>query len=400
MQYDFTTNLDRRGVGSEKWELMLSENPQVPAGVVPLSVADMEIDNPPEVRRALHELIDAGPLGYTRPTDRFTSACVDWQVRHHGWRPDASWIVTTPGVVPAIFCAVRELTEPGDAVIIQTPVYYPFKMAIESAERELIENPLKVVGGRYEMDFDDLAEKASRPEAKMLILCSPHNPVGRVWDIAELRRLIDICMANDVLIVSDEIHNDLIMPGNSHTTLASIMSPSELARTVVCTAPSKTFNLAGCQASIIYVPDESLRAKFSAGFRKLCLSGLNAFAYAATTAAYEQCEGWLTQLIDLVWTNFSLLVDWVAQTHPELDVYELQGTYLAWVDFRNWGLEPSELKRFMREEALLWLDEGDMFGEQGAGFERFNLACPTNVLQDALKRIDEAAERRGLAKGL
>ena len=398
MQYDFTTHIDRRGVGSEKWELMLSENPAVPAGIVPLSVADMEVENPPEVRRALHELIDAGPLGYTIPTDRFTSACIDWQVRRHGWRPDASWMVTTPGVVPAIFCAVSELTSPGDSVIIQPPVYYPFKMAIESAGRGLVENPLKVVDGRYEMDFDDLAEKAARPDAKMLVLCSPHNPVGRVWEVSELRRLIDICMANDVLIVSDEIHNDLIMPGNSHTTLASIMSEAELSRTVVCTAPSKTFNLAGCQASVIYIPDEGLRKSFEGGFEKLCLRELNAFAYTATTAAYEQCEGWLGQLIDLVWTNFSLLVDWVANHHPELDVYELQGTYLAWVDFRGWNLRPEELKSFMRDEALLWLDEGDMFGAEGAGFERFNLACPTDVLESSLERLDATAEKRGLAK--
>ena len=396
MQYDFTARVDRRGTGSLKWEEMLSENPQVPQGIAPLSVADMELENPPEVRRALHELIDAGPLGYTGPTERFTSACVDWQVRRHGWRPDSSWIVTTPGVVPALFCAVSELTGEGDAVIIQPPVYYPFRRAVESAGRELIENPLKVVDGRYEMDFDDLAEKAARPEAKMLILCSPHNPVGRVWDVAELRRLIDICMANDVLIVSDEIHNDLVMPGNSHTTIASVMSAAELSRVVVCTAPSKTFNLAGCQSSVIYIPDQKVRSAFKAGFEKLSLHGLNVFAYTATTAAYEKCEGWLGQLIDLVWTNFSVLVDWVANHHPELDVYELQGTYLAWVDFRGWGLGDGELKRFMREEALLWLDEGDLFGEGGSGFERINLACPTEVLNESLARLDGAVKRCGI----
>ncbi len=399
MQYDFTTRIDRKGMGAEKWDEMLSENPQVPEGVVPLSVADMEFENPPEVKRALHELIDAGPLGYTGPTDRFFSACIDWQVRRHGWRPDASWIVTTPGVVPAIFCAVSELTEPGDGVIIQPPVYYPFKRAVESAGRELIENPLKVVEGRYEIDFDDLEQKVARPEAKMLILCSPHNPVGRVWEVSELRRVIDICMANDVLIVCDEIHNDLIMPGNYHTTIASIMSPEERERVIVCTAPSKTFNLAGCQASVIYIPNEGLRRAFRGGFDKLALEWLNAFAYAATTAAYEKCEGWLNQLIDLVWTNFSTLVDWVANHHPELDVYELQGTYLAWVDFRGWGLNDEELKSFMRKEALLWLDEGELFGQGGSGFERFNLACPADVFAEALARLDEAAERCGVVAG-
>lgn len=396
MQYDFTSHVNRRGVGAFKWDEMVTDNPAVPTDVVPLSVADMEFHNPPEVKRALHELIDNGPLGYTGPTDRFYSSCIDWQVRMHGWRPERDWIVTTPGVVPAIYNAVRELTAEGDGVIIQPPVYHPFRMAVESAGRKLIENPLRVVEGRYEIDFDDLEAKASLPEAKMIVLCSPHNPVGRVWDVSELRRLIDICVAHDVLIVSDEIHNDLIMPGNSHTTIMSVMSPAEARRAVVCTAPSKTFNLAGCQCSVIYIPSEDLRDRFRAGFERLHLESLNAFAYTATEAAYDRCEKWLGQLIDVVWTNFSTLVNWVAQEHPELDVYELQGTYLAWVDFRAWGLEPDELKSFMRDEALLWLDEGEIFGAQGAGFERINLACPADVLARSLERLDLAASARGL----
>ncbi len=396
MQYDFTSHVNRRGTGAFKWDEMLNESPAVPADIVPLSVADMEFPNPPEVKRALHDLIDAGPLGYTGPTDRFYSSCIDWQVRIHGWRPEREWIVTTPGVVPALYNAVRELTDEGDGVIIQPPVYYPFRGAIESAGRAVIENPLKVVDGRYEFNFEDLEAKAALPEAKMIILCSPHNPVGRVWSVAELRRIIDICMANDVLIVSDEIHNDLIMPGNAHTTILSVMSREEAQRVVVCTAPSKTFNLAGCQCSVIYIPSEGLRERFRAGFESLRLGSLNAFAYTATEAAYDRCEKWLSRLIDVVWTNFSTLVNWVAQEHPELDIYEMQGTYLAWIDFRAWGLEPAELKGFMREEALLWLDEGDLFGEQGAGFERFNLACPADVLERSLERLDAAAAARGL----
>lgn len=304
-------------------------------------------------------------------------------------------ICTTPGVVPAIFNAVRQLTCAGDGVIIQPPVYYPFRRAVERAGRTLIENPLILEDGAYRIDFDGLEELASRDDAKTIILCSPHNPVGRVWSVAELRRLVDICAANDVLIISDEIHNDLIMPGCAHTTIANVMSEAELARTIVCTAPSKSFNLAGCQSSVIYIPDEGLRERFRAGFEDLSLNGLNAFAYTATVAAYEKCEPWLNQVIDLVWTNFSTLVNWVAQSHPELDIYELQGTYLAWVDFRAWGLADEELKRFMRQEALLWLDEGELFGQGGEGFERFNLACPVDVLAGALERLDAAASRRG-----
>ena len=393
MQYDFTSRVNRRGVGAMKWDEMLRENPSIPSDVVPLSVADMEFANPPEVKRALHELIDAGPLGYTRPTDRFYSSVIDWQVRHHGWVPERDWIVTTPGVVPAVFNAIRELTAPGDGVIIQTPVCYPFKMAVESSKRTLVENPLKIVNGRYEMDFEDLARKAAQPNAKLLVLCSPHNPVGRVWTVAELRKVIDICMENDVLILSDEIHNDLIMPGNSHVTLGSIASDEELRSMVICTAPSKTFNLAGVQCSVIFIPGEDIRSRFKAGFESLMLSNLNTFAYTVCEAAYERCETWLSQLIDVVWTNFSLLVDWASRKHPELTVYELQGTYLAWVDFGAWGLTSSELKDFMRKEALLWLDEGEMFGEAGCCFERFNLACPTTVLENSLSRLDAAAAR-------
>lgn len=396
MNYDFTTHVSRRGVGAFKWDEMLSENPGVPAAIVPLSVADMEFPNPPEVRRALHDLIDAGPLGYTGPTERFTSACIDWQVRRHGWRPEAEWMVETPGVVPAIYDAVRTLTEPGDGVIIQPPVYYPFRRAIEAGGREVVENPLKLVDGRYTIDFEDLEAKAADPRTTMIVLCSPHNPVGRVWDVAELRRLIDICIANGVLILADEIHNDLIMPGHAHTTVGAVMTPEELSRAVVCTAPSKTFNLAGCQCSVIYIPDADLRARFRAGFEALNITGLNAFAYTAAETAYEKCEGWLAQLIDIVEANYIVLRRWADALHPELRVHDLEGTYLAWVDFNAWGLAPAELKEFMRKEALLWLDEGEMFGQGGEGFERFNLACPADVFADALARLDEAAAKRGL----
>ncbi len=391
MRYDFTTHVDRRGQGSSKWEDMLSENPNLPEGVVPLSVADMELENPPEVRRALHELIDAGPLGYTQPTERFFSACLGWQAKRHDWEPRKEWIVTTPGVVPALFKAVEMLTEPGDGVIIQPPVYYPFRMSVETNGRTLVENPLSIVDGRYEMDFDDLAAKAADPANKMLILCSPHNPVGRVWTAEELRRLIDICMENDVLIVADEIHDDLIMPGNTHTTLMRLMSEEERNRAIVCTAPSKTFNLAGVQGSVIYVPDEELRLRLQAGFGS---SGLNIFAYTATTAAYEECGEWLDQLLELIQDNFRHLESWAAKRHPELRVFPLEGTYLAWVDFNAWGMDGDALERFMKDEALLWLDEGKLFGTGGEGFERFNLACPTDVLDAALARLDAAWGRR------
>ena len=396
MEHDFKAHVDRRGQGSSKWESMLREFPAAGKDVVPLSVADMEFENPPEVKRALHELVDSAVLGYTEPTTRFFDACVGWQERRHAWSPRKEWIVTSSGVVPAFFNAVRTLTHEGEGVIIQPPVYYPFKMAVEASGRTLVENPLMLEGDRYEMDFDDLADKAADPTNTMLILCSPHNPVGRVWSAEELRRLVDICVANDVMIVSDEIHDDLIMPGYEHTTIMQVMRPEEYDHVIVCTAPSKTFNLAGCQASVIYVPDADVRARFSDGFRRLAQFSLNIFGYTATIAAYEECAGWLDELIEVVRGNSELLRDWAARCHPELVVYPLEGTYLAWMDFRSWGLGPKELESFMKGEARLWLDEGYVFGESGAGFERINLACPADVLVTSLDRLDAAASRRGL----
>lgn len=396
MPYDFETLPNRRGLGSSKWDAMLAERSDLPQDVVPLSVADMELVNPPEVRRALHDLIEAGPLGYSSPTPRFFEACVSWQRRRHGWDPDPNWIVTSPGVVPALHNAVRTLTSPGDGVVIQPPVYYPFRMAVERSGRRVVENPLVERDGCYEMDLEDLARKAADPTVTMLILCSPHNPVGRVWTRDELRALLDICLANDVLVVSDEIHDDLIMPGHEHTTLMTLASEDEQRRLVVCVAPSKTFNLAGCQASVIYVPDERLRKAFADGYDALGMHHLNAFAYAATIAAYETGDQWLSELIDLVWENYRALASWADAQGLGLRAFPLEGTYLGWVDFRSLGLGADALERLMKDGALLWLDEGKLFGEQGAGFERFNLACPTRVLASALDRLEGAL--RGLGK--
>ena len=393
MPYDFSTHVERRACGSSKWDAMLKECPDVPEGTVPLSVADMELLNPPEVTEALHELIDAGPLGYTEATPRFLDACVSWQKRRHGWSPDPSWIVTSPGVIPALYTAVRALTEPGDAVIVQPPVYGPFSAAVRDNERALVENPLVCNEGHWEMDFDGLEAACADPATTMLILCSPHNPVGRVWTAEELRRVIDICSAHNVTIVADEIHDDLTMFGHAHHTLMSLMDEAERAHAVVCTAPSKTFNLAGCQASVIYVASPELRERFSKGFSAIGQHGLNAFAYAATTAAYERGDAWLDELLSLVEKNYEALHSWAAERHPELTVAPLEGTYLAWVDFRAWGMDADALECFLKHEARLWLSDGRAFGEQGAGFGRVNLACPTEVLLAALTRLDEACRR-------
>lgn len=388
MTYDFVTRVNRKGTGSSKWDAMYEASPQVGAGVVPLSVADMEFLMAPKIVSALRDFVSEGILGYTEPTDEFYDAVIGWQERRHSWKPDREWIVTSPGVVPAFFNAIRAFTEPGDGVIIQPPVYYPFAMAIRNNGRAVVNNPLRITdSGTYEMDFDDLAAKAADPRNKVLLFCSPHNPVGRVWTSEELRRVVDICLANDVLIISDEIHDDLIMPGHTHTTIMNVMEPPEWGSCVVCTAPSKTFNLAGCQCSTVFIPDERIRKAFVDEFSRCAVWDLNAFAYTACIAAYERCEPWLDELIGVIEANHQLVVDKLATTMPDVKVFPLEGTYLQWLDMRCLGLSKEQLEHFMQEKAQLFLDEGYLFGEEGEGFERINLACPSEVLSDALDRL-------------
>lgn len=399
MQHDFDTRIVGDRTSSAKWGVMYDHNPQLGSEIVPLSVADMEFPAPAPVVEALGDFLKNPFLGYTKPTQAFYDACIGWQRRRHGWEPDQDILVTSNGVVPAIYHAVRAYTQPGEGVIIQTPVYYPFSSAITANGRTLVENPLKLVEAengshRYEMDFEDLAAKAADPANRMLVLCSPHNPVGRVWSAVELRRLLDICLANDVLVVADEIHDDLIMPGLRHTAIMCVADPSEYDRLVVCTAPSKTFNLAGCQASVIYIPNAELRRRFQEERMALGDAGmLNAFGYVSTIAAYTQCDEWLDQLIPYIQGNYELLRGFVANCLPEVEVYPLEGTYLAWLDFRAWGLSDKDLDAFMEDQAYLFLDPGHLFGSAGSGFERVNLACPRSVLNAALDRLAIASRK-------
>lgn len=392
MTYDFTTRMDKRGEGAIKWDSMFKHKPDVALGVVPLSVADMEFPVAPPIVEALQEFVSRASLGYTVPTEAYYEAVLSWQERCHGWKPEREWLCTSPGVVPAFYAAVRVLTKPGDGVIVQTPVYYPFMGAVKSAGMRIVENPLvEGEGLHYEMDFDDLERKAADPANTVLLLCSPHNPVGRVWTAEELHRVLDICMAHDVFVISDEIHDDLIMPGSTHTTLLTLAKPEERERIMVCTAPSKTFSLAGCQCSNIYIPSEEVRTAFQGEFGKLGMMGLNAFAFQACTAAYTKCDEWLEELLGVVWGNWCLMRDFCAERLPEVRVTPLEGTYLAWVDCRAWGRGKVELEALMREHDL-FLDEGYLFGTQGEGFERINLACPCEVLHEALLRFEAAAK--------
>jgi len=403
MKYNFDAEVDRKGTDSVKWEFVQhADNPFRLAHtdrffgenrVLPMWVADMDFRSPGPVIEALVARAQHGIYGYTAPTDGFYQSVVNWMRRRHGWEIAPEWICITPGVVPAINMLVRTFLAPGDRVLVQSPVYYPFYSAVENNGGEIITNPLVYAGGRYQMDFADLERKAKDPRVKMVILSSPHNPVGRVWTRDELRRFGEICMQNDVLVVSDEVHGDLIHRGSVFTPFAQI-SPDFARHSISCTAPSKTFNLAGLQISCIVIPDDGLRFRFE---KTLQSNGLGlvagSFGVVALQAAYDHGEAWLEQLLDYLGANLAYLETYVAEKIPQMSVIRPEGTYLVWLDCRRLGLEKLELKRLILEGAGVYLDEGYIFGPEGEGFERMNIACPRPVLAEALDRIKNAIAR-------
>lgn len=389
MQYDFETLVKRENVGSFKWDDMKNKNPYLKEGVVPLSVADMELKNAPEIIEGLKEYLDHTILGYTGATEAYYDSVIRWMETRHGFSPKKEWIVETAGVVPGLGQMVAAFTQPEDAVLIMTPVYYPFRMAIENNKRKLVATELIKKGNTYEIDFDDFEAKAKKEDVKLLILCSPHNPVGRIWTKEEIMKIADICLKNGVFIISDEIHFDLILPGYQHVSMGTL-EEKYLNNCVICTAPSKTFNLAGFQTSNHFVANEKMREKITAarGYHSLNLMG-----YKACEIAYTKCEKWLEELLLVLDANKKYIEDFMAKNLPEIKVYDLQGTYLQWLDFHALGMDYKELETFMQQEAQLFLDEGYIFGDGGKGFERINIACPSWVIKDAMDRLLEAVNQ-------
>ena len=390
---DFTTSIDRTGTASAKWLDRPAEG--TAADTIPLSVADMELAVAPAIRAALHEAVDHGIYGYTLPDAEYFSTVTGWLSRRWGAEVDPAHIRVTPGVVPALRLAIRSLTEPDASILIQTPVYYPFRAVIEAAGRRVVENPLtRADDGTYAMDFDQLERVCVDEKPALMILCSPHNPVGRVWTSEELTRLRTICSEHDVIVVADEIHGDLIVGEKPFTSLLTL--PGMERDTVVCTAPSKTFNLAGLMTSNIIIPDDSLRDRYSALMHQEGLFSIPYFGRVATMAAYTDGEGWLEDLLAHIRVNERVLREGLGRALPRLVFSPLEGTYLPWSDWRAYFDDAADLKRFMLHEAGVVLDEGHIFGNGGAGFERFNIAVPTSVLEDAVGRIVTAAEARGI----
>ena len=403
MAYQFDEKISRKGTHSIKWEFVLEDSKLVavsqtdPTGekarLLPIWVADMDFRSPPAVIDALVARAEHGIYGYTFPTDSYYEALQDWVARRHGWEVKRDWILLTPGLVPALNMLVQTFVAPGEKVLIQPPVYYPFFWAVEDNGAEIVSNSLINENGRYRMNFDDLAQKASDPAVKMVILSNPHNPVGRVWTPDELTQFGEICLENDVLVVSDEIHCDLIYSDHVFTSFARLGDDFR-QKSVICSSASKTFNLAGLQTSSVIISDKELREQFAGTIKRNGVFLANPFGIIAAEAAYNHGEAWLAEVMVYIENNYRFMKSYLAEHLPQLKIVHPEATYLVWVDCRELGMDLVARKQLMMEQARVHLDEGELFGPQGEGFERFNIACPRSVLEAVLDRIKTAVNSR------
>ncbi|MFL2106370.1 MalY/PatB family protein [Desemzia sp. FAM 23991] len=387
MVYDFTTAVNRSHTGSAKWQQMHDWNPSLDDNIYPLSIADVDMKMAPEIIQGLQKFLETAILGYDLPTKEYLSAVKNWMKIQHHWEIEDDWILTIPGVVTSFYPTIRSFTDPGDGVLLLSPVYYPFYAAIEKTERHIVKSVLIQKETHYEIDFADLKKKAKDPANKLLLFSNPHNPVGRVWSKEELAKVIDICVANDVIILADEIHHDLTMPGHSYTPMA-IATDDAASICITATAVSKSFNLAGLKNSNIIISDSTLRERFLEDLEETGLDGgTNMLGLKATELAYTVGGPWLQEFKELIWHNHQELKRYFNQELPEVTVFDLEGTFLQWLDFNAFGLSANELEQVMHKEALVFGDEGYIFGTEGNGFERLNLAVPTKILMDALERL-------------
>ncbi|MEL7656431.1 MAG: MalY/PatB family protein [Bacillota bacterium] len=390
MTYDFNEIIERRETNSLKYDFAAERG--MPEDVLPLWVADMDFQTPSVVIDALVSASRHGIFGYSEAKVPYFQAVRDWYRNYFQWETEESWLVKTPGVVFAVCTAVRAFTNPGDSVLIQRPVYYPFTNAILDNDRVLVNNPLKYQDGRYTIDFDDFEVKIKENNVKLFILCNPHNPVGKVWSQEELVRMGEICLKHQVIVVSDEIHADFIYPGFHHTVFADL-KPEFAENTVTCTAPSKTFNLAGLQVSNIFIRNQKLRRSFRKELYSTGYCQLNTFGLVACQTAYEKGAPWLKALRAYLYDNLSYVRSFLRDELPQITLVEPEGTYLLWLDFRQLGLTDVQLDDFIVNKAKLWLDKGTMFGPEGEGFQRINIACPRETLREALGQLKQAVKQ-------
>ena len=387
MPINFDEIIDRRNTSCLKHDFAVERG--YPADILPFWVADMDFRAPAPVIDALKVRAEHGIFGYTQVKDDYFAVLQNWFRTRHDWTVERRELILTPGVVFAIATAIRAFTIKGDAVLIQQPVYYPFANMIRQNERVIVDNPLRLIEGRYEIDFADFEQKIIEHRVKLFILCSPHNPVGRVWTRAELEQIAAVCLRHNVIVVADEIHEEFVRPGFRHIPFASL-SEEAAAITVTCTSPSKTFNLAGLQISNIFIRNAQLRRRFKEELGRTGYDEPNTLGLTGAKAAYEHGAEWLTQLLAYIEENHARTKSFLAAHLPKVQIIEPEGTYLLWLDFRAYGLSDEALNEKIIREARLWLDDGPIFGAGGSGFQRINIACPWATLETGLQNLAKA----------
>jgi len=390
LKYNFDIKMERRGTNCEKWDFLEEEFGK--KDLLALWVADMDFPAPPEVLDALHKKIDEGALGYPLAPDSLLNAITGWQKDRHGWEIGRDAVTWAPGVVAGLAFSLMAYTKPGDGVIIQTPVYPPFYSTISESGRKIVKNPLKRQNGRYVMDLEGL-EKLVTPTCRTLILCSPHNPVARVWSREELEALAEVAERKDMIIISDEIHQDLVYSDAKHISIASL-SEEMSSRTVTFVAPSKTFNIAGMNSSVALIPDEKLRARYVSVLNRLHLSSLSILGLTAMETAYAKCSGWLDELMVYLEENRDMTERFIRERMPKAKMDHPEGTYVFWIDFRGYGFDSEKLMDFLVNEAGVALNNGRNFGTEGDGFARINIGTNREMLKEALEKIAKALDAK------
>ncbi len=387
MKYNFNEIIDRKGTDSLKYDFAVERG--LPKDVLPLWVADMDFPVEDHIKEALIKASEHAIFGYSDTKDDYFEVLSSWYERRFFWKAKKEWLVKTPGVVFAIAMAIQALTKENEAIIIQEPVYYPFSSTIRANNRKLVINNLVLKKDKYHIDFVDFEKKIIENNVKLFILCSPHNPVGRVWTREELQKLANICLKHKVYIFSDEIHSDLVYEKDTHTIFANLGKDVEDS-CIVATAPSKTFNIAGLQVSNIWIANKKMRDAFKEAIDRAGYSQLNNMGLIATKAAYKYGEEWLEELKIYLKSNIDFVREFLKDKLPNIKLIEAEGTYLLWLDCRELGLSEKERQGLIQDKAKLWLDTGTMFGKAGAGFERINIACPRKTLEEAMNRLKEA----------
>lgn len=384
MKYDFDRITDRTHTNAIKYDLAKRRNK--PEDALSLWVADMDFPTAPCVQKAVAEKAAHGIFGYSRPDERYYSALKKWFAERHNYKIQEEWVVNTPGVCFALASAVKAFTKEGESVLVQKPVYYPFFNTIKTLNRKVVNSPLVLKNGHYEINFEDFEAKIVAENVKMFILCSPHNPGGRVWKKEELQRISEICLKHSVLVVSDEIHSDIVFEGSRHTVYGSI-SEAAAENSIICTAPSKSFNLAGLQFSNIIIPNAKLRIAFQREVDRTGYDEPSLMGIVAATAAYSEGGEWFDAARDYIWENIQFARNYIEENCPKIKVVIPEGTYLLWLDFSAIGLSDEEINERILNRAKVWLDNGKMFGDEGKFFQRINCATPRKILAEALERI-------------